>query len=172
MPSPANFIDANRPRGLTRDSACSSSCCGNGWDRPCPWLRNISRSLLQAPKVYFTDTGLVKGDGGVRFENAVAVMLRKQVHHLVDTRGCDAGLHYIRTKDGAEVDFSLSLEGSLSHLVECKLADSSPHRALSRFALQFPEAEAVQLVRDARQQEQRGAVAVMPAGEWLAHLPV
>jgi uncharacterized protein len=39
-----------------------------------------------------------------------------------------------------------------------KLADSSPHRALLRFALQFPEAEAVQLVRDARQQEQRGAV--------------
>ena len=99
-------------------------------------------------------------------------MLRKQVHHLVHTRGCDAGPHYIRTKDGAEVDFSLSLEGSLTHLVECKLADSSPHRALSRFVRQFPEAEAVQLVRDARQQEQRGAVAVMPAGEWLAHLPV
>ena len=137
-----------------------------------PWHRNIARSLLQAPKVYFTDTGLVKGDAGVRFENAVAVMLRKQVHHLVDTRGCDAGLHYIRTKDGAEVDFSLSLEGSLSHLVECKLADSSPHRALSRFARQFPEAEAVQLVRDARQQEQREAVSVVPAGEWLARLPV
>ena len=137
-----------------------------------PWHRNIARSLLQAPKVYFTDTGLVKGDGGVCFENAVAVMLRKQVNHLVDTRGCDAGLHYIRTKDGAEVDFSLSLEGSLTHLVECKLADSSPHRALSRFALQFPEAEAVQLVRDARQQEQRGAVSVVSAGEWLARLPV
>jgi len=27
--------------------------------------------------VYFTDTGLVKGDAGVRFENAVEVMLRK-----------------------------------------------------------------------------------------------
>ena len=122
--------------------------------------------------MYFTDTGLVKGDASVRFENAVAEMLCKQVHHLVDTSGCDAGLHYIRTKDGAEVDFSLSLEGSLSYLVECKLADSSPHRALSRFALQFPEAEAVQLVRDARQQEQRGAVSVVPAGEWLARLPV
>ena len=106
----------------------------------------------------FTDTGLVKGDAGVRFENVVAVMLRKQVHHLVDPRGCDAVLHYTRTKDGVEV--------------ECKLADSSPHRAFSRFALQFPEAEAVQLVRDARQQEQRGAVAVMPAGEWLARRPV
>jgi len=137
-----------------------------------PWHRNIARSLLQAPKVYFTDTGLVKGDAGVQFENAVAVMLRKQVHHLVDTRGCEAGLHYIRTKDGAEVDFSLSLEGSLTQLVECKLADSSPHRALARFALQFPEAEAVQLVRDARHREQRGAVAVEPAGEWLARLLV
>jgi uncharacterized protein len=135
-----------------------------------PWHRNIARSLQQAPKVYFTDTGLVMGDAGVRFENAVAVMLRKQVHHLVDTRGCDAGLHYIRTKDGAEVDFSLM--GSLSHLVECKLTDSSPHRALSRFALQFPEAEAVQLVRDARQQERPGAVSVVPAGEWLARLAV
>lgn len=99
-------------------------------------------------------------------------MLRKQVHHLVHTRGCDAGPHYIRTKDGAEVDFSLSLEGSLSHLVECKLADSSPHRALSRFAPEFPEAESVQLVRDARQQQQRGGVSVVPAGEWLALLRV
>lgn len=108
----------------------------------------------------------------MRFENAVAVMLRKQVHHLVHTRGCDAGPHYIRTKDGAEVDFSLSMEGSLSHLVECKLADSSPHRALSRFAPEFPEAESVQLVRDARQQQQRGGVSVVPAGEWLALLRV
>jgi len=116
----------------------SSSCYGNGWDCHCPWQRNIARSLLQAPKVYFTDTCLVKGDLGVRFTNAVAVMLRKQVHHLA----------------------------------ECKLADSSPHRALSRFVLQLPEAEAVQLVRDARQQEQRGAVAVVPVGEWLARLPV
>jgi protein-L-isoaspartate(D-aspartate) O-methyltransferase len=45
------------------------------------------------------------------------------------------------------VDFSLSLEGSLTHLVECKLADNSPHRALSRFALQFPKAEAAKLAK-------------------------
>ena len=82
----------------------------------------------------------------MRFENAV-----------VDTRRRDAGLHYIGSKNGAEV--------------ECKLADSSPQRSLSRFAFQFPEAEAVQLVRDARQQEQRRAVSVVPAGEWLARLP-
>ncbi|MFM7235415.1 MAG: hypothetical protein ACKOYK_01365 [Cyanobium sp.] len=46
----------------------------------------------------------------------------------------------------------------------------SPHRALVRFAAQFPEAEAVQLVRDARQVEVRGAVTITPASEWLARL--
>ena len=136
-----------------------------------PWHRNIARALLQAPKVYFNDTGLVKGDAGVRFENAVAVILHHQVHQLVDSRGCEAGLHYIRTKDGTEVDFCLSVDGQPSQLVECKLADTTPHRALSRFAGQFPEAAATQIVRDARQREQRGAVAVVPAGPWLRGAP-
>ena len=81
-------------------------------------------------------------------------------------------LHFIRTKDGAEVDFCLSLEGELNTLVECKLADASPHRALVRFAEQFPHAEAVQLVREARQVELRGAITISPAGEWLAGLEV
>ena len=137
-----------------------------------PWHRNIARALLQAPKVYFIDTGLVKGNDGVRFENAVAVMLAKQAHFLGDTRGLEAGLHDIRTKDGAEVDFCLSSDGALTQLVECKLADASPHRALLRFAAQFANAEAVQIVRDARQEERRGPIAVLPAAEWLARLEV
>jgi hypothetical protein len=135
-----------------------------------PWHINIARALLQAPKVYFTDTGLVKGNEGLRFENAVAVMLAKHAHFISDTRGREADLHYIRTKDGAEVDFCLSMDGALTQLVECKLADSSPHRALLRFAAQFGEAEAVQIVRDARQEERRGPIAVLPAADWLARL--
>lgn len=135
-----------------------------------PWHRNIARALLQAPKVYFTDTGMVKGDDGVRFENAVAVMLTKQVHVLSDTKGFEAGLHYIRTKDGAEVDFCLSVDGALGQLVECKHSETNPHRALRRFAQQFPEAQAVQLVRNARQSERRGGLAIEPAADWLARL--
>ncbi|MEB3258242.1 MAG: ATP-binding protein [Cyanobacteriota bacterium] len=137
-----------------------------------PWHRNIARSLLQAPKVYFTVIGLVKGDEGLRFENAVAVMLLKQAHYIGDTRGRPVALHDLRTKDGAEVDFCLALEEDVTTLVECKLADANPHRALARFAAQFPAAEAVQLVRDARQQEARGAITIAPAGEWLAGLEV
>lgn len=135
-----------------------------------PWHRNIARAILQAPKVYFTDTALVKGDPGLRFENAVAVMLSKHAHFLSDTTGQAMQLHTIRTKDGAEIDFCISLEGDLTTLVECKLSDTTPHRALKRFAAQFADAEAVQLVRDARQLEVREGLTIAPAGAWLEGL--
>jgi hypothetical protein len=135
-----------------------------------PWHHNIARAILQTPKVYFFDTGLVGGDEGIRFENAVATMLLKHSHFRQDARGKSAGLHYIRTKDGAEVDFALSEDNRLTHLIECKLADASLHRALAGFAARFPEAEAVQLVRDLRQEEYRASVAITDAAEWLARL--
>jgi hypothetical protein len=72
-----------------------------------PWHRNIARAILQSPKVYFYDTGLVRGDQGVVLENAVAGMLLKHIHFLQDSGGRPVGLHYIRTKDGTEIDFAL-----------------------------------------------------------------
>lgn len=135
-----------------------------------PWHHNIARAILQTPKVYFFDTGLVNGDEGIRFENAVACMLQKHIHFRQDARGKSAGLHYIRTKDGAEVDFALSEDQRLTHLIECKLADNTLHRALAGFAGKFPEAEAIQLVRDLRQEEYRASVSIGDAAEWLARL--
>jgi hypothetical protein len=135
-----------------------------------PWHHNVARAILQTPKVYFFDTGLVQGDEGLRFENAVAAMLLKYVHFRQDARGKSAGLHYIRTKDGAEIDFALSENQGLTHLIECKLSDTTRHRALARFAERFPEAEAHQLVRDLRQEEYRAPVHITDAARWLAGL--
>ncbi len=135
-----------------------------------PWHSNIARSLLQSPKIYFFDTGLVRGDQGVLLENAVAAMLLKHIHFLQDGMGRTAGLHYIRTKDGAEVDFALSDEGQLTQLIECKWGDNSPHRSLSRFAGLFPTAEAVQIVHDLRQEEFRNGIRITSAAHWLAGL--
>jgi predicted AAA+ superfamily ATPase len=90
--------------------------------------------VLQTPKVYFYDTGRVVGDDGLRYENLVATALHKHVQWQHDVQGQESGLHYIRTKDGAEVDFALSHQGQLTQLVECKLSDPKPHRALLRFA--------------------------------------
>ena len=137
-----------------------------------PWHRNIARATLQAPKVYFYDTGLVLGDEGLRFENLVACHLLKNVHWQQDTRGAAADLHYIRTKDEAEVDFCLSEGDTLTHLVECKLADAKPHRALARFAAQWPQAQAIQLLRDCPVEADIGGLQVRDAAPWLAALPV
>ena len=135
-----------------------------------PWHRNVGRALLQAPKVYFFDTGLVADESGARLENAVATMLLKHVQFRRDAQGSDCGLHYIRTKDGAEVDFALSENDQLTHLLECKFADAALHRPLARFSEQFPEAKAIQLVAELRQEEQRDRVAISRAGDWLAGL--
>jgi len=135
-----------------------------------PWHHNIARSLLQSPKVYFFDAGVVRGDDGARFENAVAGMLLKHAQYRQDALGRPVQLHYVRTKDGSEVDFALAEEQQLTHLIECKWADASPHRALRRFAAEFPKAEAVQLVRQLRQPEWRDGLHVADAAPWLARL--
>lgn len=135
-----------------------------------PWHHNIARAILQSPKVYFFDTGLVRGDQGVRLENSVAAMLLKHTHFLQDGAGRAAGLHYIRTKDGTEVDFALSDQGKLTQMVECKLGDNKPHRGLSRFGGLFPEAEAVQIVYGLRQEEFRNGIRITDAANWLAGL--
>lgn len=134
-----------------------------------PWHANVARAILQTPKVYFFDTGLVNGDTGIRLENAVAAMLLKHVHYRQDVLGNSAGPHDIRTKDGAEADFALSDDNRLTHLIECRLADNAVHRALAGFADRFPESEAIQLVRDLRQEEQRGRVSkAARRGGWRA----
>ena len=135
-----------------------------------PWHRNIARALLQAPKVYFYDTGLVRGDDGLRFENAVAGMLLKHTQFLADAQGQDASLHYVRTKDGVEVDFALAKDSALTHLIECKLSDQKPHRALNRFAIEFSGVQAIQLVAHLRQEEQREHIRITAAAPWLAAL--
>jgi predicted AAA+ superfamily ATPase len=137
-----------------------------------PWHHNIARATLKAPKVYFYDTGLVVGDEGVRFENLVAGHLLKQVQWLQDTRGESVNLHYIRTKDEAEVDFALSKGDTLTHLVECKLSDLKPHRALARFAESWPQGQAIQLVRECKAESDVGRLQIRDAAPWLAALAV
>jgi len=68
------------------------------------------------------------------------------------------------------VDFALSDDQELTHLIECTLSDNAPHRALAGFADRFPQANAVQIVRDLRQEEQRGPVRITDAATWLAGL--
>ena len=135
-----------------------------------PFHDNIARAVLQTPKVYFYDTGLVVGDDGLRFENLVAAALHKHVQWQHDVQGQETALHYIRTKDGAEVDFALSEKSQLTQLVECKLSDEKPHRALQRFATEKAPVQAVQVVRNARHSYTLGDIQIATAPDYLRDL--
>ncbi|MEW6664078.1 MAG: ATP-binding protein [Thermodesulfobacteriota bacterium] len=135
-----------------------------------PFHRNISRSILREPKLYFYDSGYLKGEEGARLENTCAVCLLKHVQYLFDARGKDTDLCYIRTKDGKDCDFVVVEEGSPSTLIEVKVSDRRPARSLAHFAGRFPRAKAVQLVHHLHQEEYQGGVHILRAGDWLAGL--
>lgn len=135
-----------------------------------PFHRNIARALLKEPKVYFFDTGLVQGDEGARFENACATMLLRHAHFLQDSAGRAMSLHYVRDKEGREIDFVLCEKGEPAGFAECKLSDPAVPSYLAAIAERFPGAGANLLVRHLRQPEQRGRVAVERAAEWLGKL--
>ena len=135
-----------------------------------PFHGNMARAILKEPKVYFFDTGLARVGEGARFENACATMLLKHAHYLQDVAGRRVSLHYVRDKEGREVDFAVCENGKPLGFAECKLADQAVTPFLATLAERFPTAGAVQLVRDLRQPEQRGRVAIEPAARWLAEL--
>ena len=135
-----------------------------------PFHRNIARAILKEPKVYFFDTGLVRAGEAARFENACAAMLLKHAHYLHDAKGRRMTLHYARDKSGREVDLVLCEDGLPIEFAECKVTDSVLSPMLPALAERFPKASVVLLVRDLRQPQQRGRVAVEPAARWLAQL--
>ncbi|MBC8384903.1 MAG: ATP-binding protein, partial [Candidatus Cloacimonetes bacterium] len=73
-----------------------------------PYSTNIARSLLKEPKIYFFDTGMIRGDDGIKFENFIAVSLLKHSLGKTDSEGQKTELHFLRTKEGKEVDFCLT----------------------------------------------------------------
>jgi len=135
-----------------------------------PYHHNVARAILKEPKAYFFDTGYVRGDEGAKFENACAAMLLKHTHFRQDTLGKQTDLSYLRTKDGAEIDFVLCDDGAPTHLIECKQADNRPTPALIKFAGQFSSAQAIQLVRELRREEHRHPVSILQGANWLAEL--
>ncbi len=138
--------------------------------RVTPWHRDVARSLLKEPKIYFLDNGLVKGDAGARLENAAAAMLLKHCHYRQDAEGKAVTLHTIRDKERHEIDFVLAEGDNVTDLIEVKLGGATPSAFLHRMAERFAPARAVQLVAELRQPAQHGRVEVTRLGEWLAGL--
>lgn len=99
-----------------------------------PYSKNISRSIKKEPKVYFFDTGFLKDDEGIRYENFVALTLFTHALTVEDTLGKRTSLHYIRKKDGPEVDFCIVSEDNPLVLIEAKVSATSISKHLYRFS--------------------------------------
>ncbi len=138
-----------------------------------PWTKKVSRAIQKERKVYLWDTPRIKADAA-RFENMVALELYRAVSAWNDMGYGTFLLHFIKNKEHQEVDFLISNENEPFLLIETKLSEKIPSKALVKFQ-NFLNIPAVQLHRegDGYRLIPNGPhkILVAPAFQWLAGLP-
>jgi predicted AAA+ superfamily ATPase len=113
-----------------------------------PWSANVSRSLIKEPKTYLWDWSSIENEGA-RFENFLAVHLFKSVSLWNETGVGKFDLHYIKDKDGREVDFAISRDNKIWILIEAKLSNEhSISKNLYHFASTTSAEHAFQVVHN------------------------
>ncbi|MBI2484503.1 DUF4143 domain-containing protein [Candidatus Uhrbacteria bacterium] len=134
-----------------------------------PFATKTAASLRKEPKLYVWDWSVVE-DAGNRFENMIASHLLKFVNFLYDTQGYKAMVHYMRDRDGREVDFLITINQKPWFAVEVKYSETaiSPHlsyymqRARIPFGYQVVATPGIHRIRD--------SIHVISASRFLAGL--
>lgn len=134
-----------------------------------PFSKNIARSLLKEPKIYFFDSGLLQKNEGAQLENIVAVSLLKHVFAKIDYQAENYALHYLRTKDKEEVDFALIKDDAVQQIIEVKASDKEVSKSLYTFHKKY-NLPATQLVKNIRLERMVDNIKVQKAENFLADL--
>ncbi len=137
--------------------------------RIAPYSRNIARSILKEPKIYFYDTGLVDTDAGIKYENMVAVSLLKYVYGMEDYEGKSCQLHYLRTKDGKEVNFCVAQNDIPQFMIETKYSDRSLSKSIIQFHQKY-QIPGIQLLRFLKREKREQNIEVRQASKYLSCL--
>lgn len=137
--------------------------------RVTPFAHNIARSLLKEPKIYFFDTGLVKGDSGAKFENLVATSLLKHTFAKIDYQAELFSLHYLHTKDKHEVDFALVKDSHIEKIIEVKHKDASISPSLRYFHEKY-QLPATQVVKELKREWVDAGIEVVQGDQFLKAL--
>jgi len=137
--------------------------------RVTPFHRNIGRSLLKEPKIYFYDTGMVQGDEGIRLENLIAVSLLKHLNWIEDCKGKRCELKTLRTKEKKEVDFVMVEDDEPELIVEVKLSDTSISPALHYFHEKYGF-KAAQVVKNTNVERMVEGIELRRAADFLNEL--
>jgi predicted AAA+ superfamily ATPase len=134
-----------------------------------PYSKNIARSILKEPKIYFYDVGFVKGDMGPKLENFVAVRLLKSIYSRNDILAEDCKLHYLRTTDGREVDLAVVKNNAIETMIEVKSSDDTISKGL-RYFYERHSHPAIQLVFSLRNEYQNQGIQVLKLEKYLSNL--
>jgi predicted AAA+ superfamily ATPase len=111
-----------------------------------PYSGSLKRTLSRSAKVYFLDPGdLLEQSMGVRIENLVAVNLLKRLNFIEDSTGDRVSFHYIRDKEGREVDFVITHNRRPVALIEVKTSDQAISPGLLYFRDRLKVPVAIQL---------------------------
>lgn len=134
-----------------------------------PYGGPAARSLKKAPKAYLWDWSLVN-EPGARFENLMASHLLKLCHSLTDSEGRTVELHYLRDRDGREVDFLVTHDRKPWFAVEAKLSERRVDPALRSFRDRLGIPFCYQVTREEGRDVLDQDVRVLPASRFLAAL--
>jgi hypothetical protein len=116
-----------------------------------PYSKKIQRGIVREPKIYFFDWQMPKSEGA-KLENFAAVSLLKHIVGQNDFIGKRLTLHYIRNRQGKEVDFCIADDGLAVQMYEVKSTDSEPDKNLVYFYHQTG-IPAIQLVWNLRHEK-------------------
>ncbi len=137
--------------------------------RVVPHSRNVARSILKEPKIYFFDNGLVIGDDGAKFENFTALSLLKHVYGKNDYTGDQYELKYFRTKDGKEVDFAIIKNNRIQRIIEAKKSDKQLSKNLKFFADKY-KLKATQVVKELKRERSVNNIEILKAENFFKEL--
>ena len=135
------------------------------------YTKNIPRAIQKPPKVYFYDNADVLDEHGPRFENLVATGLLKRLHFLEDYHGYRCSLHYIRDKDGREVDFLTIVEDIPTDLIEVKMNDTTISPSLKYYASKLQPIRAIQIVLGLERSFYHDGIWVMNPVDYFSNPP-
>lgn len=136
-----------------------------------PFTANIPRAIQKPPKVFFYDNGDVIEDNGARLENLVATTLLKRLHFIEDYHGYRCSLHYIRDKEGREVDFITIINDQIVDLIEVKSKDSAISTSLKYYTERLKPKNAVQLVNNLKRPYHQNGILVTTPIEFFKQPP-
>jgi predicted AAA+ superfamily ATPase len=139
--------------------------------RVTPFSKNIARSLLKEPKIYFFDNGLVNGDVGAQFENLIAFCLLKHAFAKIDYEAKKYSLHYLHTKENQEVDFALVCNEKIERIIEVKCKDAAIDASLRYFHEKY-KLPAIQVVQELKRERVDGGIEVISGDRFTRSLYV